>query len=130
MKNKVLIGGVLLAAFAALVFLLGSGARAGDSYKSAASTPTATEYLIESSHTTESCLKALDEVKNLGSDKLDHWSWGCMYGNHTGYLIVKAKSEAEALNNVPAADRDKAKVYPLGKFTAEQITAIHKQKGM
>ncbi len=94
----------------------------------AASNPTVSGYLIEIPHTMESCLKALDDVKALGGDKLAKYSWGCMAGDHTAYLIVNAASDAEALQWVPASERGAAKLIKLNKFTPEQIEAFHKSK--
>jgi hypothetical protein len=132
MKTKLLFGGLILAALFTLTFMINSNALAVGHQKSAASAAAShgtTEYLIEVTHTPEECLKTLDEVKALGPSKLNQWNWGCKYGNHTGYTIVKATSESEALSNVPADERGNAKLYPLSKFSVEEIAAIHKQAG-
>ena len=108
-----------------LVALFALTATAGGYDKSAAPKATPTQYLIEVPHTTEECLASLDETKALGAEKLNQWSWGCAFGDHTAYLIVNAKSETEALANVPSNERPQAKVFPLTKFTVQQIESFH-----
>jgi hypothetical protein len=131
MKAKIIFGGSLLVVLLTQTLMINSNVLAGGTQKmgATASSAGASVYLIEVSHTPEECLNALDEVKAEGANKLNQWNWGCKYGNHTGYLMVKAANETEALSNVPAAERDKAKVLPLGKFTVEEIAAFHKQMG-
>ena len=119
------IRGFYLAAALMLVALFALTAGAGGYDKSSANKATPTQYLVEVPHTVEQCLASLDETKAMGAEKLNQWSWGCMFGDHTAYLIVNAKSEAEALANVPSAERPLAKVFPLTKFTVQQIEAFH-----
>jgi len=125
MLNLKDIRGFYLTAALMLVALFALTAAAGDYDKSAAPKATPTQYLVEVPHTTEECLASLDETKAMGADKLNQWTWGCMFGNHTGYLIVNAKSETEALANVPSDEHAKAKAYPLTKFTVQQIESFH-----
>lgn len=121
------IRGFYLASTLSLVLLFALTASAGDDQKSAYSKPkpTPTQYLVEVPHTAAECLAALDETKAMGQEKLNQWTWGCMFGDHTAYSIVNAKNETEALANVPEAERAKAKVIPLTKFTVEQIQSFH-----
>lgn len=86
------------------------------------------KYFIESKHTPEECLRALDEVLAKGSDHLSRIEWGCMAGDHTGYSIVEAGSKAEALEGVPSFLRPKARAVKLNRFTPEQIRAFHEKK--
>ncbi len=82
-------------------------------------------YLIESPHTKEECLQALDETLALGSDVLAQYQFGCMDGDHTGWAIVEAGSKEEARRMVPAAVRAKARIVELTSFTPEQIRSFH-----
>ncbi|APH38905.1 hypothetical protein [Methanohalophilus halophilus] len=84
-----------------------------------------TKYLVESPHTAEECLEALDETLALGSDILDQYYFGCRVDVHVGWAIVDAESEAEALGNVPVSLRDKARAVKVEKFTPEQIQKEH-----
>ncbi len=86
-------------------------------------------YIVESKHTREECLRALDEVLAKGPDVLNKIEWGCMAGDHTGYSIVEAGSDSEALQKiVPAFLRGKARAVKLNKFTPDQIRSFHQKK--
>lgn len=84
-------------------------------------------YFIESIHTAEECLRALDEIVVKGSDVLDKYEWGCMAGDHTGYAVVEAGSEAEVKKMIPSFLVWKSKIVKLNKFTVEQIREFHKK---
>ena len=120
--------GFYLAAALMLVALFALTAAAGGYDKSSAPKAMPTQYLIEVPHTAAQCLAALDETKAMGADKLNQWSWGCAFGDHTGYLLVNAASEAEALAFVPSDERPLAKAMPLTKFTVQQIESFHAMK--
>jgi len=82
-------------------------------------------YLIESPHTKEECLRALDELVEEDPQLLDKYEFGCMAGEHTGYATVEAASEADAEKLVPEFLRGKAKIVELTKFTPEQVRSFH-----
>jgi hypothetical protein len=83
-------------------------------------------YLIESPHTKEECLKALDETLARGPQNLAQFDWGCMAGQHVGWATVNAGSESEARNMVAPIVRDKARIVAVNKFTPSQIESFHK----
>ena len=83
-------------------------------------------YFIESPHSKEECLQALDEVLARGPQFLAQFDWGCMAGQHVGWATVDAGSESEARNMVPAVVRNKACITPVNKFTRNQIESFHK----
>jgi hypothetical protein len=85
-------------------------------------------YLIESPHTTEECLRALDELLARGPGVLAKYDFGCMSGDHTGYVIVEASGESEARETVPTFLRGKARIVKVDKFTPEQIKSFHQMK--
>jgi hypothetical protein len=85
-------------------------------------------YLIESSHTPEECLKALDEVLAQGPEALARYDFGCAVGdhsNHRAYTMIEAANEVAARNILPMLLRGKAQVIEVGKFTPEQIRSFH-----
>jgi hypothetical protein len=84
-------------------------------------------YLVISPHTTDECLASLDGIVAEGEGTLDNWYWGCMAGDHTGYRIVEAESEAKALSAVPENVREKARAVKLNKFTEEQVAKFHEK---
>jgi hypothetical protein len=103
-------------ALAALIFLAGpQPAIAGGS-----------RYLVSEGHTKEECVKTLDEAKETGGNFLAKCDWGCMAGDHTGYVILEAKDDAALKKMLPASWKN-AKIVKLNKFTAEQIASFHKK---
>ena len=46
-----------------------------------------TKYLVESPHTAEECLKALDDLLAMGADVLEKYDFGGMADVHTGWVI-------------------------------------------
>ena len=90
-----------------------------------------TKFIVESPHTEEECLGAMDEMLAMGPDVLDQYHFGCMSGEHTGWAMVDAESESEALEIVPGSIRGKARAVKVEKFTPEQIKAkLRELKGM
>ncbi len=84
-------------------------------------------YLLIMPHTPEQCLAALDAMEATSPQLLAKTDWGCMAGDHTGYVVVHAASEQAALEMIPANQRAQAKAIKLNKFTEEQIRAFHKK---
>jgi len=84
-------------------------------------------YFVESPHTPQECLRALDEILAKGPGALARYEWGCMAGDHTGYAIVEARSESEAKEAIPVFLVGKARVVKLNKFTPEQIRDFHRK---
>ena len=83
-------------------------------------------YFIETPHTKEECLRALDEIVEYRPGFLDMLYLGCMSGEHTGWAFVEASDETEARNMLPTYLRDKARIRKVGRFTPEQIKEFHK----
>jgi hypothetical protein len=84
-------------------------------------------YFVESPHTPEECLRALDEIMAKGPGVLARYEWGCMAGDHTGYAMVDGHSESEVRGTIPAFLGAKARVVKLNKFTPEQIREFHRK---
>ncbi len=82
-------------------------------------------YLIETPHTKEECLRALDEELAKGPDILKKFYYGCSTGDHTGYAIVDVKNNAEARNLVPNFLINKARIVEVGQFTPDMIRSFH-----
>ncbi len=82
-------------------------------------------YMVETTHDREDCLHVLDEFVVHGH--ITHFEWGCESGVCTGWAIVEAESEEQALYAVPSLLRPKAKVIKLSKFTPEKIQEFHEE---
>jgi len=85
-------------------------------------------YMIETSHTKEECLKSLDEMMEYKPKNLDKFQWGCSSGVHTGWAMTDANDETEARNILPPSMRAKARVTKVDIFTPEQIKSYHEKK--
>jgi len=88
---------------------------------------TLNSYLIEFHHTPETCLATLDKFSSDAPEILNKIEWGCLSGDHTGYMIVDAKNEVGALQTLPASLRPEAKAEKVDKFTMAQIKSLHQQ---
>lgn len=85
------------------------------------------KYLIESPHTNQGCLEALDDMLANDPKLLAKFDWGCNFGYHTGWAIVEAKSETEARKILPVSLRNQARIFKVDKFTPEQIRKSHQK---
>ncbi|HEX9655602.1 MAG TPA: hypothetical protein VGB89_01655 [Bacteroidota bacterium] len=80
-------------------------------------------YLVVSPHTDEDCKNALKQV--LAAGYLTHFEWGCMDGDHTGWVILEAENAKEALMVVPTGQRASAKAIKLAKFSQADVEKMH-----
>lgn len=82
------------------------------------------KFVIESPHTEEECLKALDEAVKM--EIIDKYVFGCKSGEHNAWAYVEADSAEEALEeNVPSFLTDKAIVHEVSKFTPQEVKEAH-----
>lgn len=82
-------------------------------------------YLVETSHNREDCLHVLDQFVAYGH--ITNFEWGCESGICSGWAMVEAENEEQALYSVPSLLRDRAKVIKLSKFTPEKIQEFHEE---
>jgi len=82
-------------------------------------------YLVETPHDREHCLHILDQFVAHGH--ITHFEWGCEFGNCTGYAMLEAENEEQALYAVPAILRGRARVIKLSRFTPEKIQEFHEE---
>jgi hypothetical protein len=85
------------------------------------------EFLIESPHTSQECMQVIDDTLSKGSNVLSKFEWGCMSGEHTGWALVKAKSESDAKKLVPSRVRGKTRVVKVSKISPKQIREYHEK---
>ena len=115
-------GPVLLVASLA-VLVMGVAFASGPGASKGAGKAMTYRYLVISPHTPEECIKALDEISAEGTATLA--KFGCKAGDHTGYAMVMAKTDEEALSIVPESIRGEAKAIKLNKFTMADIKTAH-----
>lgn len=82
-------------------------------------------FMIESPHTEEECLRALDEEMEKGKDILGKFDFGCKAGDHTAYALVDVNSKNDALNLIPTFLQNKVRIVEVGKITPEMIKSFH-----
>jgi len=85
-------------------------------------------YMIEIEHPAEraSCIRSIREILELGSHFVTHAEWGCIDDVHTGWLIIEASSHEEARLVLPPAERSRARVVRLVRFTREALDEMTK----
>ena len=83
------------------------------------------DYLIESTHTPEECLREMDSIVSENPQVFDKLEFGCLSGEHRGVAIVQAEDEQRALGFLPASLRSRTKVTLLSRFTPEDIRRAH-----
>ena len=83
-------------------------------------------FLIEVPHEAEheACLRAVRILLTSGSHFLTHSDFGCLDGEHKGWLIVEVESKEEARSILPPAFRSQASIVKLNKFTIEEIDEL------
>ena len=83
-------------------------------------------YLVISPHTPADCKQALKEVHAAGY--ITHFDWGCMDGDHTGWVVLEAENAKEAMLVVPSLQRNSARAVKLVKFAPSDIEKMHKSQ--
>lgn len=84
------------------------------------------KFLIEVPHEAEqrACALAIDILFKTGSHWLMNAEFGCMDGEHKGWIIVDVDSKEEARRILPPIYRAKAKIVKLNKFSMGEIGEI------
>jgi hypothetical protein len=80
-------------------------------------------FLVVSPHTVANCKDAVQQVLSAGY--ITHFDWGCMDGDHTGWVIIEAENAKEALMVVPSGQRHAARAVRLTKFSAADVQKMH-----
>lgn len=81
------------------------------------------KFLIEVLHggDKESCLLSIQSFLAARSHYVSSVEFGCLEGEHKAWLIIKTKSEKDAMRVIPAAYQQNAKITKIHKFTRKQI---------
>ena len=80
-------------------------------------------FLVISPHTDADCKDVIQQV--LFAGYITHFDWGCMDGDHTGWVIIEAEYAKEALMVVPSKQRGSAKAIRLTKFSPADVEKMH-----
>jgi hypothetical protein len=82
-------------------------------------------YMIETRHTPEECLAALESFRQAGAHFLTHAEWGCDGDVHVGWMILEATNDDEIQRMVPPIIRNKTEPVRLRTYSAEEIRHMH-----
>ena len=77
------------------------------------------KFLVISPHDHEECTRVIKLTLAIGY--LTHFYWGCKSGDHTGYAMIDAESEKEALLSIPPAIRNKGKAIGIVQFDPKDV---------
>lgn len=83
-------------------------------------------FLIESKHTPEECLGALDALSAHGETFLERFNFACAEDDHRSWAFVEAEDEAAARDMMPAILRDRARIVEVERYTPEEIREMHR----
>lgn len=83
------------------------------------------KYMVVTTHNADQCSQVMDDVVKQDRKILNKCWLGCMSGDHTGYAMVDAKNESDALKMLPPALRANAKATKVSKLTPKQIKKAH-----
>jgi hypothetical protein len=83
-------------------------------------------FLIELPHEADgkTCAHFVKLMLTSGSHFLTHAEWGCMDGEHSGWIIVEMDTKEEARSILPPPFRAQAKIVALNLFTVAQMDGI------
>ena len=82
-------------------------------------------YMIETRHTPEECLAALESFRQAGAHFLTHAEWGCEGDMHIGWMVLEAADDEEIRRMVPPIIRNTAEPVRLKTYTADEIRQMH-----
>ena len=84
------------------------------------------KFFIEVPHDDEEveCARVVQIFLKTGSHFLTNADWGCMDGEHKGWVIVDVDSKEQARGILPPVYRSKAKIVQLNRFSLEEIEEI------
>jgi len=88
--------------------------------------PAMPRFLIEVPHEAEkvACARAVQVLLSTGSHYLTNADFGCMDGDHKGWLIVEVDNRDEARAILPPVYRAQAKIVQLNRFSMEELDRI------
>jgi hypothetical protein len=87
-------------------------------------------FLVVVPHEPAQCIDAIQETISIGPGFEAAYEWGCLVGNHTGYVRVEAGGSEEAIDDyVPARWRSRAVAYRLANIDARALSRMRRDRG-
>jgi hypothetical protein len=89
------------------------------------------KFLIEVEHKANqsACEQARQVFLNKGIHFLTNADWGCLDGVHKAWFFMDTDSKDQALEIIPSALRQKAKIITLSKFSFDEMDRIYSYHG-
>jgi hypothetical protein len=86
-------------------------------------------FLVVAPHEPEECLEAIEWTINQGPGFQEAYEWGCLVGNHTGYVFVRAGGPEEAIDDyVPPFLRARATALRLSQIRARDLHEMREEQ--
>jgi hypothetical protein len=87
-------------------------------------------FLVVVPHEPEECLGAIHDTISMGPGFEAAYEWGCLVGNHTGYVRVQAGGTKEAINDyVPDSLRKKATALRVSNIDGRELLRMRRARG-
>ena len=82
-------------------------------------------FLVVAPHDPDECLDALEATLGMGPGFQEAYEWGCLVGNHTGYVFVRAGGAEEAIDDyVPPFLRARARAYRVSQIKGRDLRVM------
>lgn len=82
------------------------------------------KFMVELSHTPDDCIAAFGEPDQRDPDLLGEIYWGCMSGEHNGWVVVEAETEDQAREQAPKNYRGDLAITEVNEISSELDYAI------
>jgi hypothetical protein len=87
-------------------------------------------FLVIVPHEPSDCLEAIKDTISMGPGFEAAYEWGCLVGDHTGYVRVQAGGIAEAIGDyVPAFLRTHATALRVENIDGRQLMRMRRDRG-
>lgn len=81
-----------------------------------------TRFIVVVRHEPEECLDAIEQTIAQGPGFQHAYDWGCLVGDHIGFVAVMAGSRQEAIDDyVPYRWRKQARAYRVRPVTVTEL---------
>jgi hypothetical protein len=89
-----------------------------------------TRFMVVVRHEPDECIDAIEETIAQGPGFQTAYDWGCLVGDHIGFVAVMAGSRQEAIEDyVPYQWRSRAEAYRVAPFTVDELREMQDGQG-
>jgi len=88
-----------------------------------------TRFMVVVRHDPDECLDAIEETIAQGPGFQTAYDWGCLVGDHIGFVAVEAGSRQEAIEDyVPYRWRSRAEAHRVRPLSAIELREMQDQE--